>query len=149
MKETIERLKEKGVTLTPQRLAVIEFLMKNKNHPCVDEIYNVIKKKYPSISPATVYSTLQLLKEMGEIQELHIRGDKACFDPVAERHHHLLCRVCGKTIDVKVQCPLIDNLKIAGHQVEDVQAYLYGVCVECLKKKEKKEKKQKKKEVKK
>lgn len=143
MKAMIERLKEKGVTLTPQRLAVIEYLKSRCNHPCVDEIYNAIKKKYPSMSPATVYSTLQLLKEMGEVQELHIRGDKACYDPIPERHHHLLCHSCGRLIDVEVDCPVIQNEKIGGHKVEEVQAYLYGVCAGCLKK----QKTQKSKEV--
>ncbi len=145
MKEMVERLREKGVTLTPQRLAVIEYLRSRHTHPCVEEIYHAIKKKYPSMSPATVYSTLQLLKEMGEVQELHIRGDKACYDPVPERHHHLLCRVCGKLINVEVSCPIIQNEKISGHKIEEVQAYLYGVCSECLKK----EKTKKSKEVKK
>lgn len=134
MKEMLERLKKKGVTLTPQRLAVIEYLKQSHDHPCVDEIYHAVKKKYPSMSPATVYSTLQLLKEMGEIQELHIRGDKACYDPIPERHHHLLCRVCGRLMNVEVSCPIIKNKEIAGHKIESVQAYLYGVCADCLKK---------------
>jgi Fur family peroxide stress response transcriptional regulator len=140
MKEMMGRLKERGVTLTPQRIAVIEYLKKHMGHPCVEEIYHAIKKKYPSISPATVYSTLQLLKEMGEIQELHIRGDKACYDPNPEKHHHLLCRVCGELIDVEVQCPIIDKNKIKGHRIEDIQAYLYGICSDCLAEEEKEEK---------
>jgi Fur family peroxide stress response transcriptional regulator len=110
----------------------------------VEDIFNAIKKKYPSMSPATVYSTLQLLKEMGEVQELHIRGDKACYDPIPERHHHLLCRVCGRLMNVDVNCPIIQNEKIGGHRIEEVQAYLYGVCNDCLKK----EKSKKSKEVK-
>jgi Fur family peroxide stress response transcriptional regulator len=135
MKEMMERLKNKRVTLTPQRLAIIEYLKKSHMHPCADEIYHAVKMKYPSMSPATVYSTLQLLKEMGEVQELHIRGDKACYDPTPERHHHLLCRVCGRLMNVEVSCPIIRNKKIAGHKIEEVQAYLYGICADCLKKK--------------
>jgi Fur family peroxide stress response transcriptional regulator len=145
MKATIERLKKKGVTLTPQRLAVIEYLKGRHDHPCVEEIFNAIKKKYPSMSPATVYSTLQLLRDIGEIQELHIRGDKACYDPIPERHHHLLCRECGRVVNVEVTCPIIRNKSISGHKIEEVQAYLYGVCAECFKR----EKPQKSKEVKK
>ncbi|MCK4575517.1 transcriptional repressor [candidate division WOR-3 bacterium] len=134
MKQIIERLKQRGVTLTPQRMAVIEFLKKRSNHPCVDTIYQAIKKKYPSISPATVYSTLQLLKEMGEIQELHIRGERACYDPIPHRHHHLLCRLCERIFDVEIDgCPITNNKMIKGHKVEEVQAYIYGVCSECLK----------------
>jgi len=134
MQELIERLKTKGVTLTPQRLAVIEFLKKSKNHPSVDEIYEAIKKRYPSISQATIYSTLQKLRELGEIQELHIKGEKASFDPIPGRHHHLLCRKCGSIIDVEVNCPIIEKKIISGHMIEEVQAYLYGICADCLKK---------------
>lgn len=134
MKQMIERLKQRGVTLTPQRMAVIEFLIKSSNHPCVDTIYQAIKKKYPSISPATVYSTLQLLKEMGEIQELHIRGDRACFDPNPEPHHHFLCRICKRIIDIEIECPIYGVKQVEGHKVEEIQAYFYGVCSECLKK---------------
>jgi len=134
IKEMIERLKKKGITLTPQRLAIIEFLKKSKAHPCVDTIYSEIKKRYPSISPATVYSTLQLLVETGEIQELYIRGDRVCYDPVPQRHHHFLCRNCGRIFDIKVDCPIINKKMIDGHNVEDVKAYLYGICADCSKK---------------
>lgn len=132
-KEMMERLKKKGVRLTPQRLAVIEFLKKSKGHPSVGEIYYAIKRKYPSISPATVYSTLQMLKEMGEIQELHIRADKASFDNNPQPHHHFLCRICGIIMDVEVECPIRNKKTISGHEVEAVKAYLFGVCSECLK----------------
>lgn len=135
MKEIMERLRKKDITLTPQRIAIIEFLKKSSKHPCVDKIYQAIKKKYPSMSPATVYSTLQLLKEIGEIQELHIRGDKANYDPVPQRHHHLLCKKCGRIVDVEIDgCPITNNKTIRGHRIEEVQAYIYGVCSECLKK---------------
>ena len=131
----IERLQQRGVTLTPQRIAVIEFLQNSRDHPCVDKIYQAIKKKYPSMSPATVYSTLQLLKEMGEIQELHIRGDRACYDPIPLRHHHFFCRCCERIFDVEINnCPVANNKIIAGYRVEEVQAYLYGICSGCTKK---------------
>jgi Fur family peroxide stress response transcriptional regulator len=137
MKKVMERLKEKGIRLTPQRLAVIEFLKDNKNHPCVDMIYRAIKKKYPSISQATVYSTLQLLVKLGEIQELHIRGERTCYDPITTPHHHFLCRVCGKIYDVDIQsCKVSNSKNVSGHKIEEVQLYIYGICKNCLKKEE-------------
>lgn len=140
MKEIIERLKNEGVTLTPQRLAIVEFLKKNNAHPTVEDIHNAIRKRYPTMSLATVYSTLELLKELGEIQELSIRKrGKACFDSKPELHHHLLCRKCEKIIDIEVNCPIIKSGSIKGCKVEEVQAYLYGLCSECTKK-EKREK---------
>jgi Fur family peroxide stress response transcriptional regulator len=138
MKEILERLRQKGVTLTPQRMAIAEFVSKSTDHPTVDDIHQAIHKRYPTMSVATVYSTLELLKEFGEVQELSIRKrGKACFDPNPELHHHLLCRRCGKIVHIDFahpsDCPLITREGIKGCRIEEVQAYLYGVCSECLK----------------
>ena len=73
MRDIIGRIKDRGVTLTPQRIAIVEFLSHSKEHPTADEIHKSIQKRYPTISLATVYSTLELLKKFGEIQELSIR----------------------------------------------------------------------------
>ena len=137
MKHIIERIKKKGVTLTPQRMAVAEFLSQSKDHPTADDIHRSIKKRYPTMSAATVYSTLKLLKELGEIQELSIRKrDKACFDPNPNLHHHLLCRTCGRIVNIELDypsdCPIFSKQTIKGCKVEEVQAYLYGECSECL-----------------
>jgi len=144
MKDIIERLIENGVTLTPQRMAVAELLSRSKNHPTVDEIHRAIQKRYPTMSVATVYSTLELFKEFGEVQELSIRKrGKACFDPNPDLHHHLLCRKCGKILDIEFEhpsnCPIMGKESINGCKVEEVQAYLYGICSECLKKEREKE----------
>ncbi|MCK4307384.1 transcriptional repressor [candidate division WOR-3 bacterium] len=135
MKEILEKLRVKGVTLTPQRIAIVEFLKKITAHPTVDDIHKAIRRKYPTMSMATVYSTLELLKELGEIQELSIRKrGKACFDSNPKLHHHFLCRKCGKITDVEVDCPIIKKGWVDECKVEEAQAYLYGVCSECLKK---------------
>jgi len=139
MKDILERLKDKGVSLTPQRMAIAEFLSKCKNHPTADEIHKVLQGKYPTMSLATVYSALELLKELGEIQELSIRKrGKACFDPNPDIHHHLLCKKCGKILGMEFDyprtCPIIAQDTINGCKIEEVQAYLYGICSDCLKK---------------
>lgn len=137
MKKAVEIFNKLSVTLTPQRLAIIEFLNKNKQHPTVDKIFKAIRKRYPSISMATVYSTLQLLKTTGEIQELSIRKDKACYDHEPKPHHHLLCCHCKRIIDIEINCPLIKKGVIKGHKVDEVQAYIYGQCSDCRKVKNK------------
>lgn len=137
MNEMLERLRQKGIALTPQRMAIAEYLSNSTNHPTADEIHKVIRKKYPTMSLATVYSTLELLKELGEIQELSIRKrGKACFDPNPDIHHHLLCRKCGKILgiafDYPRSCPILEKETINGCKIEEVQAYLYGICSECM-----------------
>ncbi len=133
MQEKIERLKKKGVVLTIQRLAVWEFLDNTQLHPTVEEIYTNLKEKYPSISQATIYSTLELLKKEGEIQKLSIRKDKVCFDPNPKMHHHFFCQRCEKVFDIPIECPVSKQGEVDGHKVEEVQAYLYGVCADCRK----------------
>lgn len=134
MKETMERLKNREITLTPQRIAIVKFLKKSTTHPTAEDIHKAIHKKYPTMSMATVYSTLNLLRDMGEIQELSIRKrGKACFDHNPKLHHHFLCRRCEKIIDIEVDCPIIKKGWIEGCKVEEAQAYIYGICSECLK----------------
>lgn len=139
MEPIFERLKEKGVTLTPQRMAIVECLISSHRHPTVDEIYGEIKGRYPTMSKATVYSTLKLLNEIGEIQELSIRKrGEVCFDSTPEPHHHFLCTTCGNVLDVVFDCPgdcpILLKEEINGHRVAEIQAYIYGTCSDCRKK---------------
>ena len=134
MKRIIDRLKKKGVVLTPQRLAVVDFLRGSTTHPTVDDVYHKLKIRYPTISQATVYSSLEVLRQIGEIQELTIRKEKVCFDPNPKPHHHFFCRECKKVFDIEISCPVAQRGRIDGHKVEEVQAYFYGICSNCLKK---------------
>lgn len=131
MEEFLERLREKGIVLTHQRLAVLRFLAKTKGHPTASEIYKELRKEYPTISQATVYSTLELLKQVGQIHELSIRGNQACFDPMGKPHYHLFCRRCRRVLDVQISCPPLEGTFLEGHRIEEVQLYLYGVCADC------------------
>ena len=72
IKKKIAGLQKKGVTLTIQRHAVLEYLYKNQTHPTVEKIYNSLKARYPVISKATVYNTLDFLKKHGTIKEITI-----------------------------------------------------------------------------
>ena len=140
MDNIIERLRNRGLKPTSQRIAVLENLAGRRDHPTASDVYNDVVKKHPTISKATVYSTLKLLSEKGEIHELSIRKmGEACFDSVLELHHHFLCRECGKITDIYTNCRnnciIIKAGEINGNIVEEVQAYMYGLCSDCAKKK--------------
>jgi Fur family peroxide stress response transcriptional regulator len=130
---TITRLKEAGLKLTPQRLALIKILKDNKNHPSADMIYEELKKKYPMVSFSTVYNILNVLKKIGEIKELTIAENKLYYDPNPDPHHHFLCEKCGQIQDI-YQDFRIRTEKINLHQVKKHQIYFYGICSDCLKK---------------
>lgn len=136
MENIIKRLKKKGVVLTPQRLAVANFLDGNFTYPSVEEIYTKLKKIYPTISLATIYNSLEALKTAGEIQELTIRRDKVCFDPDPSPHHHFYCNKCKKVLDIKISCNTAANGYVFGNKIDEVQAYFYGTCKDCLEKAE-------------
>ncbi len=131
IEEKIERLKKKGVVLTLQRLFVLETLGKNV-HATAEDIYQRFVKKYPTVSRATIYSCLDVLKQAGEIQELTIRKEMSCFDFEPHPHHHFLCRKCGKIFDVEISCPVARKGRVEGHRIDDVQAYFYGTCRGCI-----------------
>jgi len=134
MEEKLNRLRKQGIVLTLQRIAVLEFLEGKTTHPTVEEIYDNLKKKYPTVSPATVYNSLEVLKQAGEIQSLTIRKDKVCFDPDPRPHHHFFCKKCKGVIDVGINCPVLKRGHLDGHKIEEMQAYFYGICSNCMKK---------------
>jgi Fur family peroxide stress response transcriptional regulator len=132
IKECLNNLKEKGFKLTPQRLAVIEYLEGNSSHPSAADLFKEVKKRYPMISFATVYNTLRILGEAKEIKALTIGFDKVNFDPNTEQHDHFLCQKCGKIIDIFPEKKMKIK-EIEGHQINDHQIYYYGICSECSK----------------
>lgn len=134
----ITHLREHGLKLTPQRLAIIELLEK-RGHYSVEEIYTRLKRRYPMLSRATVYNTLEILQELGEVRELKIKPHIALYEPATEPHYHFFCRRCGKVIDVEPlpECDLkrlprsLATGELKDYKIEGVQVYLYGICSGC------------------
>lgn len=123
-----------GFKLTPQRLAILSYLDGNKDHPSAEDIYKVISKVFPTMSLATVYNTLDLLKKHNGISELTIDPDKKRFDPNTEPHHHLICTRCRRIEDVHTgfDFPLPLN-NTGGFEITGTHIEFYGVCPECKK----------------
>lgn len=132
MEKYVKILREKGIKVTPQRLEIMKFLDTHHTHPSADEIYMELKKKNPSLSKTTVYNTIQSLKAHGLLNDLNISSSETRFDSVINPHHHLLCRVCGRVIDIKVACPYTDKILAGGHKIDEVHGYFKGVCENCL-----------------
>ena len=88
---------EDNIKYTNQRVEILNFLKQNKNHPTVDEIYEVVKKKLTRISKATVYKNLKFLTEQDIIREVNIKGVSR-FEYHLEPHHHIICQKCSKSL---------------------------------------------------
>jgi len=131
----MEKYKDTGLKMTPQRLAILEYLDGNKNHPSAEDIYLEIKKKYPMISFATVYKTIEVLKKRGNLLELTVDPARRRYDPDTSNHHHLICIDCKKIVDIyidlKVDVPedAKGSFEMVGNHIE-----FYGICPECKKK---------------
>jgi Fur family ferric uptake transcriptional regulator len=95
-------LQEKGHRLTPQRMLVIDTLHNADKHISAEEIYEQLHSRYPYANISTVYRTLELLKKLGLVTETDF-GEGYVRYHVAEKghHHHLVCRSCGKVIDLE------------------------------------------------
>ncbi|HLC19233.1 MAG TPA: transcriptional repressor [Thermodesulfobacteriota bacterium] len=134
MEKIINRYKGKGFKLTPQRLAILHYLEGNTDHPTAEDIYQEIRKKNPTVSFATVYNTVQALRDRGELLEITIDPERKHFDPNPQPHHHIMCTNCGKIDDIfidyssalKVPENISDEFQVLGNHVD-----FYGVCKGC------------------
>ena len=132
--EMISLLKEKGYRMTPQRMALVKLIAVSKGHPNAAMLFNKIKEKYPSTSPATVYKTIYLLKEMGQVLEIDMHEDSHYDGNKPFPHPHLICIQCGRIDDGELEIEPSQLEKIerrSGYQIVRQQLSFYGLCPDC------------------
>jgi len=121
-------------TLTNQRAIILDYLKKNHNHPSVEEIFGFVKKKLPRISKKTVYSNLQFLCNEGLIQDVRVKGVQR-YEPQSNPHYHLICRKCGKILDIQSEELLSHAMNVGktlrNFFVESTDINFYGMCKKC------------------
>ncbi|SEP39586.1 Fur family transcriptional regulator [Propionispora vibrioides] len=136
LKDIIEKLRSKGCKITPQRRIIIQSLIKFTKFPTASELCNDIRQTNPEISLDTVYRNLNLLIDMGVVNQINLPGkDANVFELSLEgHHHHLVCLGCGAA-DCLDYCPVDEKelqkatglkFEIIGHSLE-----LYGYCEKC------------------
>lgn len=130
----MEKYRKTGLKLTPQRIAILDLLKGNTKHPSAEDIYMEVSRKFPTMSLATVYNTLEAIKQKGSILELNIDPEKKRFDPNTEPHHHLICIKCRQIVDIQrwFELPLSDTDK-KGFEIKGSHIEFYGLCPECKK----------------
>ena len=135
MKESIiKKMREEGLKLTPQRLAVIEVLIdKTLLHPSADLIYHDARKKVKSLSLSTVYSILNEFFKHGIIKMLEFDKMENRYEANMTEHINLICKGCKKIMDYKLPFRVDTNevLKRSGFRVTDSRFEYYGYCEEC------------------
>jgi len=136
--EMTTRLKERGHRLTPQRMAVLRILAASEEHPSVEQIYERVKADFPMTSLATVYKTVTLLKEMGEVLELGFSDDCNRYDGNKPYPHpHLICIKCRNIVDPEVAALSELRQEVAqstGYQIMSHRLDFFGICPQCQEK---------------
>ncbi len=135
-KERSDKLRELGLTPTIQRLAVLQSLENTRQHPTADQVLITVRKKFPSVSRATIYNTLEALTKAGIIQQITVDPAVARYDADLKPHAHFRCRICNTVYDIMMDKDVDLDEYVEGHHVEAVRTYAYGVCEKCLQKKD-------------
>ena len=136
-KELTEVLRNHGYKVTPQRIAVYETLAASKSHPSAEELYSLLRPRFPSMSLATVYKSIDILNRIAVIHILHTGEDSLRYDADLDSHNHVQCQICGSITDVNEldSRPLVqDAEKQSGYIIGQHQFYFYGICPQCQKK---------------
>ena len=101
--EMITALKEKDFRLTPQRVELVRLISVSEGHPSAAQLYDRIKLRFPTMSQATVYKTLGLLKEMNQVLEIDLRDDSHYDGNKPHPHPHLVCTKCSRIMDAALE----------------------------------------------
>ena len=134
--EVADRLRQAGLKLTAQRLAVVQCLVGDETHPTAQELFDRLKPSFPTMSFATVYNTLAALTSVGACQPVQLGGGSSSgraslrFDPNVHAHDHFVCERCGIVRDVKAV--EADRMPPLGDvQINRVERIYRGLCASC------------------
>ena len=134
MSDPAELLREHGVPITAQRLAVMRAVAEHP-HSTADTIAEKVRANIGAISRQAVYDALGLLAKKNLIRRIQPAGSPALFeDRVGDNHHHAICRSCGKTADVDCvvdRRPCLTAADDSGFQIDEAEVIFWGTCPDC------------------
>jgi Fur family peroxide stress response transcriptional regulator len=131
---TIEALRSKGYKATPQRIAICRVALNSRVHPSAQTVYDMVKKIHPTVSLATVYKTLEVLRDLDLVQEINFPKGQARFDSYMKPHINLVCLKCGSITDlddvivkeITRKVTVSTKFKPTGQRMD-----VYGICQKC------------------
>ena len=131
--EAIKRsLEGSGLRRTPQRYAVMDFLMGHKGHPTAAEIFEAVNRLDPRSSRATTYNNLRDLVQAGLVREVAVEGRAARFDAKGMRHHHFICDRCGNVEDIEwYNVPRPASGSLGKRILRECELIFRGLCTKC------------------
>jgi Fur family peroxide stress response transcriptional regulator len=135
LNQMISKLKEHDFRLTPQRLAVLKVLAVSEGHPTVERIYETVRAEFPTTSIATIYKTVNLLKQLNEVLELGFPDGSNRYDGNKPYPHpHVICTKCKKIIDPNlgsIKDLTKEVIKKTGFQILNHRVDFFGTCRDC------------------
>lgn len=135
MKEPATLLRENGMQVTAQRLAVLR-AVEACPHSTAEKVTEAVRAEIGAISKQAVYDALHQLTEKRILRSVQLAGAAAIYElRPGDGHHHVICRVCGKTVDVR--CTLEEKSRTAaaaesGFRIEEAEVVYWGTCHDCL-----------------
>jgi Fur family ferric uptake transcriptional regulator len=128
-------LRKHGVQVTAQRLAVLR-AVSGRPHCTADDVAEDVRADIGAISRQAVYDALGILVENGLIRRIQPAGSRALYEArVGDNHHHVICRICGKTVDVDcgvADTPCLTASAASGYQIDEAEVIYWGTCPKCL-----------------
>jgi len=124
-------LKEHGLRVTPQRVAISTLLLDRHCHYTPHQVHAALRRRFPSLSPNTVYLTLAQLEAAGLVQRVHVEG-QSVFDSNTQVHDHLYCQRCGLLADVPAvaAAPKVPP-QASSWRIDHASRTLFGLCPAC------------------
>jgi Fur family peroxide stress response transcriptional regulator len=134
VEHAVGHLKSGGVRMTPQRYAILRYLMESYTHPTADDIFRALSPQYPSLSIATVYNNLKVFVDAKLVRELTYGDDSSRFDADMSDHYHAICTGCGIMVDfhhepvkeIELAAATATGFSVFGHRME-----IHGLCPNC------------------
>jgi Fur family ferric uptake transcriptional regulator len=128
-------LRQHGLKVTAQRLAVLG-AVSSRPHCTAEEVAESVRREIGTISRQAVYDALGVLVDNGLLRRIEPAGSPALYERrVGDNHHHLICRTCGKAVDVDCivgDAPCLTPVDRAGYQIDEAEVIFWGRCPECV-----------------
>ena len=131
IQELSNLLLQREIKPSLQRLKILEYLMENKIHPTVDDIYSALQGEIPTLSKTTVYNTLGTFLEAGLVRAVQIEDNELRYDPIIDEHGHFKCKSCGQIYDFQVDTSKLLNEALPGFTIHEKDVFLKGICKKC------------------
>jgi Fur family ferric uptake transcriptional regulator len=132
--EPADLLREHGVQVTAQRLAVLR-AVSGQPHGTADQVADRVRSEIGAISRQAVYDALGVLADRGLLRRIQPAGSPARYERrVGDNHHHLVCRACGQAVDVDCAvgvAPCLEAADDAGFEIDEAEVIYWGVCPDC------------------